>query len=447
MAKNYDQMLDDKFNRQKTRNNDLIRISSIHKKIKQSVYMLKNKPINLDSNIFNYNKPSIYNFHQSKTSAFIKFDTSRENENDKIPKIELKDVPIPQYSINDTFDLNKIKNMSQHVNMDIFASDNINDDLDINTFINSLRYKNIHKIYHVYQEKYPNNVFPTGLGDFIRSCFFIIQFCSNYNFQYRIIINHPIALFLNKFSLHYLSSNFNKISNKVSMFTETNWSKSIFDKHNNIEQFLMSENKFVLFVKYLTTLPVTDNSVFSYNIFFPFNPLTFQQCNLLKSLFEPTKEMSSYLDITLTELNLTKNNFITIHIRSGDSYLKGESKIFNPLYFDIIKNEIIEVIFNNKEKDVLLIADNNEIKCFIKELFPHCKVFYKNITHLGEGVKLDVEKVKNTLLDFYLMSLSYSIHSFTSYPHGSGFSYWCAKMYGIPYKCKYINIKSGGTFG
>lgn len=41
------------------------------------------------------------------------------------------------------------------------------------------------------------------------------------------------------------------------------------------------------------------------------------------------------------------------------------------------------------------------------------------------------------------MSNSCAIYSLTTYTHGSGFSYWCSKMYGIPYKCKYIpqNIK------
>jgi hypothetical protein len=50
-----------------------------------------------------------------------------------------------------------------------------------------------------------------------------------------------------------------------------------------------------------------------------------------------------------------------------------------------------------------------------------------NITHIGEGIKLENEKIRNTMLDFYLMSKSSAIYSLTSYPHGSGFSYWCAK--------------------
>ena len=62
----------------------------------------------------------------------------------------------------------------------------------------------------------------------------------------------------------------------------------------------------------------------------------------------------------------------------------------------------------------------------------------KPITHFGEGVVLEEEKVKNTLLDFYLLSLASAILSYSHYEHGSGFSYWCAKTFDIPYTCKYI---------
>ena len=60
------------------------------------------------------------------------------------------------------------------------------------------------------------------------------------------------------------------------------------------------------------------------------------------------------------------------------------------------------------------------------------------ITHFGEGVILEEEKVKNTLIDFYLLSQSKSIFSYSAYQHGSGFSYWCAKTFNIPYVCKYV---------
>ena len=91
-----------------------------------------------------------------------------------------------------------------------------------------------------------------------------------------------------------------------------------------------------------------------------------------------------------------------------------------------------------KHTDILLIADNNIIKKKLTDYFPNFKIFMKPITHFGEGVVLEEEKVKNTLLDFYLLSFANYIMSYSCYEHGSGFSYWCAKTYNIPYFCKYI---------
>lgn len=91
----------------------------------------------------------------------------------------------------------------------------------------------------------------------------------------------------------------------------------------------------------------------------------------------------------------------------------------------------------------LLITDNNLIKgCILKFMpqliMPQLRTIFKDISHLGEGTVLERESVKNTMLDFYLLSYSNSIHSYTCYHHGSGFSQWCAETYNIPYKCKII---------
>jgi len=431
--------LADKFNRKKTIQNDHNRLQNIQQKIKHKINIdtYQSTPItqlDFDNTIYMFDK---------KLSTNINFDVSRENQYDKIPKITFKEVPIPSYSVTDKFDLNTInQNISTTIHMDIFASDIINEG-----DVNRVKKKNIRKIFHVYQEKYADNSYPTGFGDFIRSCFFIIQFCSKYGFQYEIIINHPIAQFLNKFSLHD-SISCSTLNNKVIMFSQTNWAESVFDNQNYIERFLLVKQKFNLFIDYLCSLPVINNSVFTYNILFPYYEISLEDCDKMCSLFEPSREIIEKTDEHLSNLKLIKKQFIVLHIRSGDSYLKNNNKIFDSLYLETIKNEIIEIIFkaklsmvDNKNVDILLIADNNEIKLLLNDEFPNIKFLVYNITHIGEGVDLETEKVKNTMIDFYLMSYASAIYSLTAYPHGSGFSYWCSKMYGIPYKCKYINIK------
>ena len=460
-------ILADKFNMKKIIQNDINRVQNVYQKIKNTVAMntpvvmnspvpmnspvVMNSPVAMNSpvpmnslNVFQSPGNTIYKFDKKK-STNIKIDVSRENQYDKIPKISFKEVPIPSYLQTDKFELNTInQNISTPIHMDMFISDIINDG-----DINRIKKKNIHKIFHVYQEKYPDNSYPTGFGDFIRSCFFIIQFCTKYGFQYEIIINHPIAQFLNNFHKNYSPNSISSLTlnNKVFMFSETNWLQSVFDNQNYIEQFLLIKQKFNLFIDYLCSLPVINRSVFTYNILFPYDEISLEECNKIRVLFEPSREIEEKVDEHLSNLGLIKNQFIVLHIRSGDSYLKNENKVFDSLYFEIVKNEIIEIIFkvklplvqaNQKEKSILLISDNNEIKLLLNDEFPNIKFLIYNITHIGEGVELETKKVENTMLDFYLMSNSSAIYSLTSYPHGSGFSYWCAKMYGIPYKCKYV---------
>jgi hypothetical protein len=177
---------------------------------------------------------------------------------------------------------------------------------------------------------------------------------------------------------------------------------------------------------------------------FPCDEISIEECNQIRSLFQPSREIIEKVEYHLSNLSL--NKFNVLHIRSGDAYLKNGNKIFDSLYFQIIKNEIIEFMFKmklqNKNIDILLISDNNEIKLLLNKEFPNIKFLLHDITHIGEGVQLEYKKVENTMIDFYLMSKSSSIYSLTSYPHGSGFSYWCAKMYEIPYKCKFIKYIS-----
>ena len=156
----------------------------------------------------------------------------------------------------------------------------------------------------------------------------------------------------------------------------------------------------------------------------------------MKKILEPTNEMKLIINQTLDDLNITFKEYIVIHIRSGDSYLKEEKDTFT--------NGYIRTLITNIKKDVsmennyLLIADSNDVKKIIQKYFPNFKTLMNPITHFGEGVVLEEEKVKNTLVDFYLLSHSKSIFSYSAYKLGSGFSYWCAKTFNIPYVCKYV---------
>ena len=434
---NYHNALANCFNRKKNKETDISRFQNIHTKITPIQHFNFTKELTIENSI--KHTEDIYKLNDIKTSTNISLNFDKEELTSKIPKIKLKDIIIPFQSQCDNFDLNTINNnITTTLHMKLFIGDEFNEG-----DVNRLKKKKITTIYHIYQQKYAHNINVTGFGDFIRGCFFISQVCNKYNFKCEILIHHPIAFFLEKFYTSYSSNSLldNLLSETNVMFTQSNLKDTIFNKNNNnIDGFLLSNKPFNDFIDYLCSLKIVNNSIYSYNTLFPYDEITIEERKTIQALLEPTNEMKTYVDDTIFKLEIIKQKYIIIHIRSGDDYLKNETKIFNTQYFNILTNEIFQIINNNNEQntDFLLIADNNEIKYLMCEKFNIIKTLYKDITHLGEGIELERDKIKNTLLDFYLMSNSFSIFSFTVYPHGSGFSHWCSKIYDIPYTCKYI---------
>jgi hypothetical protein len=309
--------------------------------------------------------------------------------------------------------------------------------------IERIRAKGIQIINNVYQSKYNyGRANCTGLGDFIRGSYFLLEFCDEYNFEAKIVFNSCIAKFFK-----IKTRNLNLISNVLSgidIFRNNN-----FGEYNIQNGYIIDpvRNKNILaeFVDYVVDSPLaTYGNVFICCNAFPRNDVNEKNKEYMRVLLEPVDEIKILVKNTLEEINLVCKGYIVIHIRSGDSYLKNENTHFQDKYiYKLVNNirmDIGKYIMSCKgnHTDILLIADNNIIKKKLVDYFPKFKIFMKPITHFGEGVVLEEEKVKNTLLDFYLLSFANYIMSYSCYEHGSGFSYWSAKTYNIPYFCKYI---------
>ena len=139
----------------------------------------------------------------------------------------------------------------------------------------------------------------------------------------------------------------------------------------------------------------------------------------------------------LSKLNLSNKGFSVLQIRSGDKYLKKNTNVLDEDFKINLLNSVKNIIHtnNNNNTPFLLISDSHLFKNFIIRNFRNIKTFFKEITHLGENSSLNHENIKNTLIDFYLMSYSNTIYSISTYDHGSGFSRWCSVTYNIPYRC------------
>jgi hypothetical protein len=312
---------------------------------------------------------------------------------------------------------------------------NIHNEHVVSSNIDRIHKRGIQFINNVYQSKYENGkANSTGLGDFLRGCYFILEFCEKYNFQPKIVFNNCISKFL-LIKTHNLER-IDNILQGISGYRNNNFSKFVIENGIIKEPLKDSKNVMADFVDYVVKSPQYSGNVFMYCNAFPINEISEKNKEYMRKFLEPTNEMKLIINQTLHELSISFKQYIVIHIRSGDSYLKEEKNAFTNRYIrDLIINIKNDVNGNN---NYLLMADSNDVKKIIKKYFPTLKVLIKPITHFGEGIVLEEEKVINTLVDFYLLSHSKSIFSYSAYEHGSGFSYWCAKTFNIPYVCKYV---------
>jgi predicted nucleic-acid-binding protein len=295
--------------------------------------------------------------------------------------------------------------------------------------------KGVKIINNVYQSKYEfGKKNGTGLGDFLRGCYFILEFCETYNFQPKIVFNNCMSKFL-LIKTHDLKR-YDNILNGITIFRNNNFREYVVENSVIKEPLKDTRNVMADFVDYIVESSNYNGNIFMYCIAFPINEISEKNKERMRKILEPTNEMQLIINQTLDELNIYSKQYIVIHIRSGDVYLKEEKDTFTNGYIYTLINSIRKDV--NVENKYLLMADTNDVKKIIQRYFPQFKTLMNPITHFGEGVVLEEEKVKNTLIDFYLMSHSKSIFSYSAYNHGSGFSYWCAKTFNIPHVCKYV---------
>jgi hypothetical protein len=298
--------------------------------------------------------------------------------------------------------------------------------------INDVHKRNIRTIYNVYQPFYRDGVKVTGFGDFIRGCYFALDFCERFNIQFEIILNHPISSFLNVPSKRHIVQFEN-----VKMFINNNCYAHSVDKNNVIHNITGTKINSE-FISYLSKdASVHDDYALIYNLVYPQHEISEVHKEYMQRFLCPNAAMEQSICDTMTSLDITRLAYSVIHIRSGDNF---SNTMFQPEYINQLCKYINKIIYTDIKihNNYLLISDNNEIKSIMIDRFPALKVLNNQITHVATAFANKDEMVKNTMIDFYLMSRSKAIHSFSCYDHGSGFSQWCAKTYNIPFTCRLV---------
>jgi hypothetical protein len=366
---------------------------------------------------------------------FSSIDTNMNlNINKFIPKETIDELNITNIPINLELNINTdVTKFNNFLNNKIINTNDVLKEKQKEFILNGLR-KTSNCIINVYQLVYNENKIATGLGDFIRGSYFLIEFCKKYNFKYFIdISNHPIKNFLKKYNKIKLNEKIKNIYKKINKFEQDNFNP-IIDNNSFINNYSNKEIYFN-FLEYLSNEEKYNNNIFVYTITFPNEGIINNYKKIMRDIFEPTDKMELLINIKLKILDLKLYSYEIIHIRCGDEYL-SDKKINNDLVnIEFVLSELDKL---NPNKKYLLISDNNFIKTFIKKKYNFINILYHDIVHTGENREIILKKLENTMLDFYLISKSKNVVSYSVYKHGSGFSKWCAFTYDIPYYCKYF---------
>ena len=289
--------------------------------------------------------------------------------------------------------------------------------------------RRLKKIVNVYQLTYINGT-STGLGDFLRGSFCFIQFAKLLNIDFDIdISNHPMSKYIEN-AQPIDGINYDSLE-RLHDQNIVDFSKYEVSKGDNINDDFVNTT--------IQWLNLQDGEVCGfYSNAFPFFKNHSQRGkNFINSKLQPNEFMKSYIQTSLDELQLSKNQYDVIHIRSGDEIAFTKQKTVNIGFINKIK--IILNQLTKPERKYLVISDSNIVKNQLKS-YPNFYMFNKVIEHLGGDVlkSANNDGVLNTLLDYYLMSYSNYIISLTAYEHVSGFSKYCSILHNIPFQ--YVKI-------
>ena len=293
-----------------------------------------------------------------------------------------------------------------------------------NRFQGRFQNTQLKRVVNLYQMHYKNGV-AQGFGDYLRGSFCLLQMAMLNNLKFDInFVNHPIGEFL-------------VIPQEQK--EETIDFKNIYRyMPNNVEK--MHKVFYTDFCDYLNLVRVPNYYLFCNS--YPMAPITNSQRRIILSKIRPTEELVSSIEEAERQLELPVS-YGVIHVRTGDQFILKNKKLDKITALSIFE-QITKHVSQNKQ--YLLLSDNNQLKEYLSKNIPNIKVLINEITHLGESARPNSTSVKNTLVDFFLMSKAKIIISFTINPHGTSFSEWCGKLYNIPYYCEMLNISKKNWF-
>jgi hypothetical protein len=266
-------------------------------------------------------------------------------------------------------------------------------------------------IYLIWRNKIKDSKTNHGFGDKLRGAIFLNQYCKKNKLNLNIDASDDIC---SKYLKNVVSSEYDIIKNKKII--------NLGDKTNNevketIEKLLLEQN-----------------TIYIYSNGYP-NELTDDDKIFAKYICEPKDDLKNEINTKIKDL---PNNFGIKHFRFNDNIFNTDITID-----DIIFKKYYDLLLEKNLKTDILFTNSNNFKTYAKENLQiktiDCNNELCKIQHTGES--FDEESVKNSFIEFLIISKAKYITSYSCYDWPSNFVMWPAKIYNIPFYNVYVNEK------
>ena len=237
-----------------------------------------------------------------------------------------------------------------------------------------------------------------GFGDLIRGAIKLFQLSKTMGFNLIVHFDlHPISLFLEKRTSEY--------------------DPIIMQNKDNIE--------FVFPGCVETHIQNSQDSVvyFLTNDFCDETNITDECKDFMKTILSPNAELLNLLN------NYNATEYTVLHMRFGDNVIINKNAIDNALIRSVESRitHNLDVYAKN-----LFVCDSYFMKTELKHYLTENNIHSIDLDVGHIGYEQDREKIKNTLLEFFIIAKSNKIKTYSVYSWTSGFVVWISKIYGIP---------------
>ena len=244
----------------------------------------------------------------------------------------------------------------RNMNYEYITDKTLNKSNDTDILVTKLNSK-IKIINNVYKTNF-KNAESSGFGDFIRGCFFLLEFCENN----KLIVDFHI--YDSNLKL-YLKNIINKpnindnIASEIDRFMLPNYELS------NVNGVIGYKNNSIYddeFINYLNNTKYYSKNIFINTINFPSNNISKKHVDIMKYILEPINSLKVEINNLLKDLELVEKTFTTYHLRLGDEYLNDQNNNIEESIID----KLLDKITINEDDNYLIISDSVFIKDLLK---------------------------------------------------------------------------------